>query len=278
MDKRKVGKLVEMSGLPKFLRLLSKKKGIYVPLFHGVHKQSYGPAYKVVQQPDLTISEFRDCMQWISDRFSFLSLDDVLNGARHGVLLTFDDGLLNNLVNALPVLEEFNAPAIIFTSSQHIINPKDHLWFMEQRKLELFARLGELPSREICADLFDGLGEENLKVLSQHRLIEIGGHTHTHPYLGSSSENIIQKEVIDSKEYLEKIIGQSIRTFSYPLNSLNKNIWNIVKDNYTSAFTGTEVIFGKNNHEIPRIYVHESSQEYLSLKFSGLHVKPYVTS
>src|SRR5260370_38238711 len=52
------------------------------------------------------------------------------------ILLTFDDGYCNNL-RALPVMEEFNAPAVFFISSDHVREGKAFWWdaaFREGRK------------------------------------------------------------------------------------------------------------------------------------------------
>jgi peptidoglycan/xylan/chitin deacetylase (PgdA/CDA1 family) len=43
-------------------------------------------------------------------------------------LITFDDGYLNNLTMALPVLEEFSAPALFFVSTGHLVSGEP-FWF-----------------------------------------------------------------------------------------------------------------------------------------------------
>ena len=44
---------------------------------------------------------------------------------------------------------------------------------------------------------------------------EIGAHTMTHPLLTKTEDMVAKKEIIDSKNYLEKIIGKSVKSFCF---------------------------------------------------------------
>ena len=49
------------------------------------------------------------------------------------LLLTFDDGYYNN-IRALPVLEEFNVPAVFFVSTEHVKQNKCFWWDVLHRE------------------------------------------------------------------------------------------------------------------------------------------------
>src|SRR5437879_8307877 len=68
--------------------------------------------------------------------YRFVSPRQILEGLQRGgkhVLLTFDDGYFNNL-RALRVMEEFNAPAVFFVSSDHVGEGKAFWWDVAYRE------------------------------------------------------------------------------------------------------------------------------------------------
>jgi len=71
----------------------------------------------------------------LSRHYRFVSLDDaveMLTGRRssvdHTLVLTFDDGYRNNIVDALPVLKKHGAPMSVFLTVSHIDN-RAPMWF-----------------------------------------------------------------------------------------------------------------------------------------------------
>jgi glycosyltransferase involved in cell wall biosynthesis/peptidoglycan/xylan/chitin deacetylase (PgdA/CDA1 family) len=68
--------------------------------------------------------------------------------------------------------------------------------------------------------------EEIIKI---NRDFEIGAHTMTHPRLTKMSEKRAFNEIIESKKYLENLIGEDVRCFCYPGGDYNKKIKELVK-------------------------------------------------
>ena len=65
---------------------------------------------------------------------------------------------------------------------------------------------------------------------------EIGGHTVTHPHLPELSETSINYEIINSKNYLENLVGTKVTALAYPYGEFNTTIKNLTKDaGYTTA-------------------------------------------
>jgi peptidoglycan/xylan/chitin deacetylase (PgdA/CDA1 family) len=58
--------------------------------------------------------------------------------------------------------------------------------------------------------------EEQLAVLPADGLIEIGGHTLSHPVLSSLAPDEQRREVVGSKQRLEEIVGRRVESFAYP--------------------------------------------------------------
>jgi peptidoglycan/xylan/chitin deacetylase (PgdA/CDA1 family) len=74
--------------------------------------------------------------------------------------------------------------------------------------------------------------EDELRAVAQSGLIEIGAHTITHPVLSTLTREAQQTEIMGSQESLEKILGNPVRTFSYPYGNpsdFNSTTLEIVK-------------------------------------------------
>lgn len=73
----------------------------------------------------------------LSKHFNVTSLPECVEALRAGSLgpktlvLTFDDGYKDNLINALPILEEYNIPATIYIATG-LIDRTAELWWFEQ--------------------------------------------------------------------------------------------------------------------------------------------------
>jgi peptidoglycan/xylan/chitin deacetylase (PgdA/CDA1 family) len=170
-----------------------------------------------------------------------------------GIAITFDDGYLDNLEAALPLLEEFRLPATFFITTS-VLDGCEFWWdrvdditrerersrsriersapyrlyrrFQNAREM---ARLRGLDQEQLerdealagasvdvpCAE-HRKLDEAGLRRLASSEYAEIGGHTRTHPNLTTLSEQAQREEVAASREQLEAIIGGPVRTFSYP--------------------------------------------------------------
>lgn len=60
------------------------------------------------------------------------------------------------------------------------------------------------------------LNERELRVLAQHPLASIGGHTASHPALASLDPLSARAEMEDNRNYLEKLIQRPVRHIAYP--------------------------------------------------------------
>ena len=76
-------------------------------------------------------------------------------------------------------------------------------------------------------------GKEDLlsdeEIIKLNNNFEIGAHTMTHPRLTKISEREAFNEIIDSKKYLGKLLGEEIRCFCYPCGKYNKKIIELVR-------------------------------------------------
>ena len=95
--------------------------------------------------------DFERQMRFVRAHFTPLRFSDVLQAMDRGVALprnslivTFDDGHIDNYTNAFPILKSLGVPATIFLSTQYIDAPETPFWFDHIAQLIYFAPAGPL--------------------------------------------------------------------------------------------------------------------------------------
>lgn len=263
-------RLIGSSGIAALSRRIIVRNGRFALNFHGVSsKRDQNVATDL--QPHHTIAEFRQVLEWLVLRFPFLTVEDFLTTDKPGVLLTFDDGHANNLTNILPLLTEFKSQGLFFVSAQHVKNPSDWLSFTRKDAIRGWGSEANVPDN-FARDCYDGLSESQLAELSQSPFAVIGAHTMTHPSLPKCPHEELRRELIESKQYLQQLSGQSVDLFAYPFGDYNRDVAEAAREvGFRAAFAVDSLRVGMPQFEIPRVGIYASDSHYLDLKLSGLH-------
>jgi len=137
---------------------------------------------------DVTLANFKDQMQWLKTNrhvVNGLNADvPISEGQGSRVILTFDDGEMNNYTQALPALKEFGFPAYFFIIAKFV------------------GRQGYM-------------GWDELRALHDAGMV-IGSHGFSHEILTSLLDTQIVEELSASKKYLEKNLNIKVNVFSIP--------------------------------------------------------------
>ncbi len=152
---------------------------------------------------------------------SMSELMPYLRGEKSGrvVGITFDDGYLNNLEHAAPVLMRFG-----FSSTCYVVNG-----LMGQTN-SWDAPLG-VPSSQL-------MNERELGQWLQAGQ-EIGSHTLTHRNLLQLEERDQQEEIVRSKSELERRLGTQVNQFCYPYGDYDSKCVSFVRAAGYAAATTT---------------------------------------
>ena len=112
------------------------------------------------------------------------------------ICVTFDDGYLDNLEEALPLLEEFEIPATLYVPGSLADGHPDYYWYPGARPPALTpAQLRDL----LATGIFD-----------------VQSHTMTHPSLPSLPDDRARAEIVESRHRISAAIGRPVEGFSYP--------------------------------------------------------------
>ena len=106
---------------------------------------------------------------------------------------------------------------------------------------------------------------EQVKVISQHPLCTIGGHTVSHTVLNQLNEKEFHQEVSIGIEKLQAVIGKPIHHFAYPYgspNEIGEREYQLISEfGFKTVFSSYGgCITNKNKHNtthLPRVYLHE---------------------
>ncbi|MDD2753541.1 MAG: polysaccharide deacetylase family protein [Candidatus Portnoybacteria bacterium] len=175
----------------------------------------------------VTPKEFAWQMAYLNEHdFQVVSLAQLTGKLKRGeklsdktVALTFDDGYADNFTSAWPILKKYNFPATIFLATDYIGRS-----FTNSENVRIKV-----------------LDQAQIKEMVSSGLVEFGSHTHTHPRLENLSAADFIKEVRQSKEALEDLIGQPCRLFAYPKGCFRNDFFAILKEmGFTAAFSVKE--------------------------------------
>lgn len=173
---------------------------------HGtyLHVDMLEKHFKLIKKMGLETLTFRD----LKDR----GLIHRLQPGKRFIMITVDDGYQDNYELLLPLLEKYQLKANIYVVTGENFNR----WDVEhptkpEKKVNLMS-----PSQ--------------IKALHDSGLVEIGGHTLTHPKLDTLTDDEQRKEIIKNKHQLEDVIGIPLCSFAYPYGFHNEASKQIAKE------------------------------------------------
>ena len=239
------------------------KRELPVIMYHRVIKDD---SEKGIHGTYIEQERFRANLQYLKDHgYETVTFDDLRDGRYKKrfdrdhpkwIILTFDDGYVDNYTTAFPLLKEFGFKAVIFLLSHRDYNAWDaddpqH----PEKKLPLMTK-----------EMVDEMAAYG---------IEFGAHTKTHPRLAELPPKEARAEITECKAALEHKYGRSFKTFAYPYGSLNEDIKTMVKESgfdFAVATDSGDVVFDADLFQIRRIAIFpKNSMLTFKRKASGYY-------
>ena len=148
----------------------------------------------------LSTPEFEAQMQYLAENgYHPITPNELADHLENGaplpekpILLTFDDGYIDNYKNAYPILQKYGLKGSIFIITDYLnVYPNYLTW-------------------EICQEMQDS------------GIIDIECHTMTHVALSElSSAEELQHEAVDSKKAIESHLNKKVTSIAYPCGAYN---------------------------------------------------------
>jgi len=224
----------------------------YIPPILVYH--SIVPKDQIKNSLFVSTTTFSRQMDFLKRHYNVVSLESLVSlikEKRHippkTIAITFDDGRQDNYTYAFPVLENYHLPAAIFV----IIN--------------------EMGMKGM-------LSWDEIKSMRDSKLITIGSHTLTHPYLVEvNSEEELKRQIYGSKQALEGILKARVNGFCYPVGGITSKASRIVEDSgykYALCVSPGKKFPNNNVYALKRIKITEKDSNMFSfwVKCSGYYI------
>lgn len=172
-------------------------------MYHMVQEHRPGATFNKLRVPP---AQFEAQLRWLSEGGWHFALMSELTGPdplpEKTVLLTFDDGYEDNLLNADPLLERYGARATLYLVEDRF----DRDWSTSKKAHH---DSGELMREPKLSD------EQLVQMLASGRW-ELGGHTRTHANLATLDAAQREVEIGAARESLAARFAVPVNSFAYP--------------------------------------------------------------
>lgn len=176
--------------------------------------------------------------------YIIVPLADIMDKVRTGkqipektVAITFDDGYVDNYYTVFPTIRKYNIPISIFI-------PVD---FIGKKRLVRGVRMEHMSWPQI-------------REMHDSGIVDFEPHAKTHAKLTEMPIEQARKEIVGSKDEIDRILSKSCRYFSYPFGAYNSDILSLVEKNFIGAVSATRGFVGSDSNlfTLPRQSVDSS--------------------
>jgi peptidoglycan/xylan/chitin deacetylase (PgdA/CDA1 family) len=206
---------------------------IYVPngkvaplalMYHLILDQPYSALESLFVRP----SELRGHIEALLEKgYTFIFADEYAYSDQKTVIMSFDDGYIDNYTEMFPIIKEYNVKVTVFMITNYI-------------------------------DGADYLSTDMIKEMAASGLVSFQSHTASHPALPSVSDDSMRYEFQTSNERLENLTGRPVRALCYPTGAVDARTVSVVQGYYDFAYTtvSTNTTAGYSVYELPRLRVN----------------------
>ncbi|ENM5855645.1 polysaccharide deacetylase family protein [Vibrio mimicus] len=163
-----------------------------------------------------------------------------LQPGKRFIIITVDDGYRDNHELLLPLLKKYQFKAVVYVVTGENFNR----WDVE---------VNNNPEKVVPL-----MSREQVRALHDSGLVEIGGHTMTHPFLSKLSESEQRDEILSNKLELEELIDESLTSFAYPYgdhNGTSKRLAQELGYTFAVATNSGPLLIHQDPYQIRRIAI-----------------------
>lgn len=214
---------INITSSPKPTPIMKKYTHESIPIlyYHSINDKPIG-----ILQLSVKVDEFDSQMKYLVDNeYTSVHINelDKLDYIKKPIVITLDDGYVDNYENAFPILKKYNIKATIFMTTDFINKPG-------MLKIDQIKEMKDLVSFQ--------------------------NHTKTHTNLTTLSKDNIEKEFEESKKVLEDITNQPVYSVAYPIGGYNNEVIEITKRYFDYGLTIDSGLYKFDSfYTMKRVYV-----------------------
>ncbi len=159
--------------------------------------------------------QFEQQMAYLAQEgYTAITPDQLMENFNYGrrlptkpILITFDDGYLDNYVNAYPIMKKYGFTGIIFIITDLVSQDSRYMnW-------------------------------EQIQEMKNNGFL-FGSHTLSHVPLTKVSDERLRRELVESRQLIKNHLGQYPKYFAYPTGAYNRKVQKATREaGYVAAFT-----------------------------------------
>lgn len=207
------------------------ERGVEIPIlmYHGVADDTWGAAELFVRPGDM-----EDQIVWLLENgYDPITFEDWshLEDFDKPIMLTYDDGYVDNYEELFPILEKY------------------------QVKVTIFLIGTSLDKRDTS------MTTEQVRIMQESGLVSFQSHTYSHPQLSECDTEKLHKEMLWSKVIVARATGYEPFVLCYPYGDRSDEARTLAMEHYrfALAMNGGLCTTGDDVSQIPRYYVSRYS-------------------
>jgi len=236
------------------------KPALLTFLFHSVFRSEQEILLNHIDpQQHITLDIYRYFLEYFLEAgYQFVSPDDLASGldpSGRYILSTFDDGYYNNQ-HVLPLLAEYDAPALFFITTRNVLDGQCFWWDVLYRELNLrgasrkeisaaqkdykklspvqiVSRLKDEFGRKVMnpsSDLDRPFTPSELKSFAGEKYVYIGNHTSRHYLLDHCSDEVQREQMIACQREIQCLLDLEPTIISYPNGNYNRRTLQLARE------------------------------------------------
>jgi peptidoglycan/xylan/chitin deacetylase (PgdA/CDA1 family) len=231
-----IAAIVRWTGIGNLVRYTIARRRVSILVYH-----------------DPTPEDFGRHLKYLSKRYNFISLGEVVEAMAHdrwtdlpdrSLVLTFDDGHVGN-AELLDLFVRYGVRPTVYVCSQ-VIDTHRHFWFMDVedplkfmplangQRMAALQEAGFSPTE----DHEDRQALNAADIARMREVVDFAAHTRFHPILPACSKREATEEIEVSRLEIEEKTGKPCLDFSYPNGDYGEREIELVKEaGYRSART-----------------------------------------
>lgn len=201
--------------------------GVKIPIlmYHGVTDDVWGASELFVSPSDMEAQ----IQYLVENGYDTITFEDWshLEDFDKPVMLTYDDGYMDNYEELFPILQKYNAKATIFAITTSV--DRDERTMTSQQAREM----------------------------TESGLVSIQSHTYNHPHLSECDAGELHKQMLWSKLHVARMTGYEPFVICYPYGDSDPEARDVASQYYNFGLNMTGGLYTTSSDvfQIPRYYV-----------------------